>query len=268
MNKFNLIINGEKVEWRNIEAEIERMRPRYEEVVRPQNKTSGDTELIEWAKDNVVEHVLIRQQACKDDAKSGQTKNSDKADPASESRRIQSFIEKLNSNVKKPEIGEIKEFYKQNKELFVAPEQVHAAHIVKHTGQGKEATTVFVEMMKIKEQLDSGAIFEEVASRSSDCPGNSGDLGYFARGQMVQEFDDVVFTMKPGDISDVFMTSFGYHIAKVHDRRPGGPVSFEQAREMISRRLHEDKRNKALEQYLDDLKQKAVIEEMPVDEKC
>ena len=73
--------------------------------------------------------------------------------------------------------------------------------------------------------LEQGEPFAEAADRYSDCKGNGGDLGSFARGVMVEEFDNIVFAMKPGERSPIFRSPFGFHIAEVRSRTPGGGIA-------------------------------------------
>ena len=117
------------------------------------------------------------------------------------------------------------------------------------------------EMEQILEQLNSGTPFEELASKNSDCPESAGDLGFFARGKMVPAFEEVVFNLEPGQCSGIFETEFGLHIAKVHEKRPAMPCPLEQVKEMIVRDLQQQAREKAIEQFLDAKKEKAIIED-------
>ena len=94
-----------------------------------------------------------------------------------------------------------------------------------------------------------------------DRPDNGGELGFFPRGQMVPEFEEVVFALRPDAISGVFETRFGLHIAQVTERREAVPCSLSQVREAIIRELQEQTRQKALEKFIDGEKSKAVIEE-------
>ncbi|OVE73669.1 hypothetical protein BVX94_03195, partial [bacterium B17] len=151
-------------------------------------------------------------------------------------------------------------YYKENKDDFQTPETIGARHIVKHLDSGQDKSKSYVEILNIKEEISKGSSFEKMAEEHSDCPENAGDLGYFGRGQMVQEFEDIAFNMKPGEISDVFLTGFGYHIVKVYDRRESGYAPFEDVKNYISAHLHEEKKNKALEDYLDKLKADADIQ--------
>ena len=102
-----------------------------------------------------------------------------------------------------------------------------------------------------------------MADRASDCAGNRGDLGWVPRGQMVQEFEDVIFAMKENQVSDIFRTVFGFHVAKVYARKPEGFVDFDEVKESIVQALHRQKQERAVENFLDRLKAKAVIQELP-----
>jgi peptidyl-prolyl cis-trans isomerase C len=73
----------------------------------------------------------------------------------------------------------------------------------------------------VMRELKQGKDFSELARKFSSCPSgkNGGDLGYFSRGQMVKEFEDVAFALKPGEIKGPVRTQFGYHIIKLLERR-------------------------------------------------
>jgi parvulin-like peptidyl-prolyl isomerase len=78
---------------------------------------------------------------------------------------------------------------------------------------------------------------------------------------MVQEFEDVVFAMKVGEISDVFRTEFGCHIATVTDERPAAPVPIDQVRGTICSEIQEKVRQRALEKFLDKERKAASVED-------
>ena len=73
----------------------------------------------------------------------------------------------------------------------------------------------------IKSKIDNGECFETLAKKYSKCPSgeNGGDLGYFERGQMVKEFEDVAFALPVGKVSDPVQTQFGWHIIKVYGKK-------------------------------------------------
>ena len=101
----------------------------------------------------------------------------------------------------------------------------------------------------------------ELAAAHSDCPDSAGDLGFFARGKMVPAFEEIVFNLQPGSYSDVFETEFGWHIAKVIEKRPPIPCPLEQVRDIIVQDLTRQAEEKTLEQFLDAKKENANIEE-------
>lgn len=78
------------------------------------------------------------------------------------------------------------------------------------------------EAKDILQKINDGSIsFEEAAKKWSNCPSknNGGDLGYFGRGMMVKEFEDVAFSTEKGAISAPVKTQFGWHLIKVIDKR-------------------------------------------------
>lgn len=100
------------------------------------------------------------------------------------------------------------------------PDSILASHILlMYRGSSRSTATrtkeeAETQIAEIKQQLDAGADFEELAGKHSDCPSKSrgGDLGLFARGQMVPAFDQAAFALDVDQMSDVVETDFGYHI--------------------------------------------------------
>ena len=76
------------------------------------------------------------------------------------------------------------------------------------------------ECADIKQKIEEGADFAEMAREHSNCPSgrNGGDLGEFGPGQMVKEFDDVVFTAETNKVHGPVKTQFGYHLLEITDR--------------------------------------------------
>jgi len=76
------------------------------------------------------------------------------------------------------------------------------------------------ECEKLKELIEGGSDFEEIAKRHSTCPSgqSGGDLGEFSPGQMVKEFDQVVFNDEVGKVHGPVKTDFGYHLIEITDR--------------------------------------------------
>lgn len=117
---------------------------------------------------------------------------------------------------------EVKKFYNENASKFQGNEQRRASHIL--IGFGVNATPEQKQAAKAKAEQLLAAVkknpksFEELATKNSQDPGSAtkgGDLGSFGRGAMVKPFEDAVFSMKEGQISDLVESEFGYHIIKL-----------------------------------------------------
>ena len=272
-----LIVNGEKVAPDEIDNEVERLRPDYEEYTAGA-EGAGEEQLREWARENVIERKLMMQAAREAPAEIPQADidaayndikdrvgDEDaaavKAD-IEQQMRLERLMDEAAKDAKPPTEEEQREFYDQHPEHFTMPEQVRASHIVKHVGGQVDRKTAFEAILEVKMELDRGGDFEDLATKHSDCPENAGDLGYFARGQMVQEFEDVAFGMKIGEVSEIFQTTFGYHICKLADHRAEALVPFEEVTDDIGQEMLRQRREKAVEDFVDRLKEKATIEEV------
>jgi parvulin-like peptidyl-prolyl isomerase len=140
--------------------------------------------------------------------------------------------------LRKPTRKEIDFYYKTHRSSFQAPERVHVLQIVKNAEGPAERASASVAMQQIESRLKAGEDFRALADRESDCKGNGGDLGWFARGVMVEEFEDVVFELAPGEQSSVFETRFGLHIVRVLEKRPPGIQPLSEVYDAISDYLY------------------------------
>jgi peptidyl-prolyl cis-trans isomerase D len=118
---------------------------------------------------------------------------------------------------------ELDRYYRRNLDLYEIKEQVKASHILlRVAADADEATvqkrrTLAEELLK---QLKGGADFAQLAKLHSDDKGTAdagGELGYFPRGVMVGEFEKAAFDLRPGQLSEVAKTPFGFHIIKVDE---------------------------------------------------
>ena len=106
------------------------------------------------------------------------------------------------------------------------------------------------------------ADFASMAQEHSSCPSKTrgGDLGFFPRGQMVGEFEEVAFALDVGQISDVVETKFGFHIITVTDKKAASTVPFDQSKADITAFLDNQKEQQAVASYIDSLRSIATIQ--------
>ena len=128
------------------------------------------------------------------------------------------------------------ELYEDRIDSFGLPEERHARHILVNAEEGASDSEVEAARSKAADllvKIKAGESFEELAKENSDDAGSAidgGDLGYFGRGDMVTAFDDVVFEMQAGEVSELVKTPFGFHIIKLEDVREGSTKSFVEVR--------------------------------------
>ena len=157
-------------------------------------------------------------------------------------------------------------FYESKPAFFDTGEGVKASHILVRVPEGapearkaelRKKTEALLKRARAKED------FAALARASSEDPGsakNGGDLGAFGRGQMVPAFEQAAFALKPGEISDIVETPFGFHIIKVSEKTPGRKLAFAEVKERLKQDLLRQKRQKAQQSFVNSLRAKAKIE--------
>lgn len=161
--------------------------------------------------------------------------------------------------------ADAKKFYDENQDKFKRPESYHASHILigvdpKATADEKKKAKEKAEA--VRKKILAGGDFAALAKAESTCPSKEkgGDLGTFGKGEMVPAFEKATAALKPGEISDVVETQFGYHIIKLAEKKDAGVVKFDEAKENIEKYLKQTKTQKAVVDYIAQLKSKATIE--------
>jgi peptidyl-prolyl cis-trans isomerase D len=166
---------------------------------------------------------------------------------------------------------EIRKLYEEGGELYNRPERLHARHILRTVASdapAEEVERVRGEIAGAAQRIANGEPFEQVASELSQDPGsraNGGDLGFFARGQMVKEFEDKAFALTPGQVSEPVKTEFGFHLIEVLERqdalaRPLDSVRDEIARELLTREALRDRARKRADEIAEAIRGGQTLE--------
>ncbi|MBU1986461.1 MAG: SurA N-terminal domain-containing protein, partial [Proteobacteria bacterium] len=132
--------------------------------------------------------------------------------------------------------------YEKDKAAYQVPEKRHARHILFKTEENSSSQKQAAQLKKAEEILArarAGEDFSTLAKTYSEdqAKATGGDLGTFARGRMIKEFDDAVFSMQPNTISDIIKTKFGYHIIKLEKILPAVTQPLEEVRAAIVTKL-------------------------------
>jgi peptidyl-prolyl cis-trans isomerase C len=161
--------------------------------------------------------------------------------------------------------AEGRDFYDKNPDKFKQPESVRASHILVMADEKADQATKTAARTKIDgllKRVKSGEDFAKLAKEYSDdgSKDQGGDLGFFPRGQMVPPFDEAVFKLQPGEVSEVVTTQFGYHIIKLAERKDGSTVPFDQVKDRVVEFLSNQKKQQRAEAFIEEVKKKAKIE--------
>ncbi len=185
----------------------------------------------------------------------------EKIDPEAWKKEIQYqiMLNKLVSAVAGNDISvtpeEIEKYYKDNQDQYNAPTRVKALQIMVETKD--QAQTIL-------DKIKGGADFSELAKTYSISPDSEkgGDLGYFSQDEMPPAFS-VVFSMKPGEMSGVIESEYGFHIFKVIDRREAKVLTLEEARPEIEEKLKRAKKEEKYAAWFEGMRKNKKIEINP-----
>jgi len=282
-------VNGEDVKKADFDRMIKGMEAQAGQPIPPERRD----EILRGALDKLVEYTLLAQESRKRgivvtdaeiDAKIDQLrKRFPSPDAFNKALGERGFsVETLRAEAKNdigvmklmdtelatepaPTDQDAKAFYDKNPERFKEGEKVRASHILikvdqKATPEAKQKARA--EIDSVLKQAKSGADFAKLAQEHSQdgSAAQGGDLGEFTREQMVPEFSKVAFELKPGQVSDVVETQFGYHIIKVAQHEPASTVPFEKVNAQIKQYLGGQAKQRHTETFIDGLKKKSKIE--------
>lgn len=285
---MGLIINGEIIDDALLEQEFAAIKSHFESLGNV-SCCERDGEFRGYARDNIIARVLLAQEAERaidpvpdqeidaaveklkaehggDDrfaAATGFTADQSPAlrDNVHTELRMRKLVERLSAGDPEPSESDLRAFYEGRIDQFKTVEEVRATHILKAPRRGEDREGAYEQLREARERILGGADFHEVARACSDKPESETDLGYFKRGELMEEFERVAFSMRIGEISPIFASPFGFHLVKLTDRRPPAPKPFEEVRDTVRERFLADRREGHIRRLLEELKARAAIEE-------
>ena len=284
---MKLIINGQEIPQAFFEQRLQEIYPEVQQRLGDKPPAIIELSARDEARERVIEESLIEQeidrvnppadealvqQELKKMLKKQETKRQLKQAGRNREIVINNMRKQLYRRLQAYEIMEaamhqdpasdedVEEFYNKNLNHFKTLEQIHASHILirDKSDIGREKLDAVIEA------LDSGRDFEELAREFSEDTSSEqgGDLGWLPRGQTVAKFEKVAFSLELDEISDPFETQFGWHIVRLHERQDARTQSLEEVSEQIAMMLLRERRNESYRLFLQDLKEKATIEEV------
>jgi len=286
-----LIINGERIDDALLEQEFSAIKAHFESLGNV-SCCERDEEFRGYARDNIVARVLLAQEAERcvaalDDGEIDAAVERLKAEHGGDEQfaaatgfradqaellrqnlhtelRMRRMVERLTAGDPEPTDAELQGYYDAHIDVFMTTEEVRASHILKAPRRGEDREGAYQQLREARERLLEGADFLLVARECSDKPQEETDLGFFKRGELMEEFERVAFSMRVGEVSPIFASPFGLHLVKITDRRPAAPRPFEEVRSEVRERLLQERRESRIRELVEQLKARASIEQTPV----
>jgi peptidyl-prolyl cis-trans isomerase SurA len=226
--------------------------------------TEGEVDL---AVEDVKKNNNIPDQATFEQALAGQgfTLSSYKEFMRKQLAKVKLLQIKVKAKVKVSD-EDVKAAYAQSSKLDSQDIEIHARHIlvqVAATALEPEVETARAHAADLAKQArQPGADFVALAKATSQGPSaaDGGDLGWFRRGTMVAEFENVAFRLKPGEVSDPVRTKFGFHVITVQETRKGQGKPFDEVKEQLRDRLYRESVERQTAAYISDLRRAAAID--------
>jgi len=180
-------------------------------------------------------------------------------------RAIQQLIDKEFGQKVTVADKDVKAYYDKTPDFFKQPEQVQARHILIKVDLQADQTAraeARKKLENVQQKLHKGEDFAALAKEFSQCPSSAdgGNLGSFKRGQMVKPFEEAAFALKPGEVSDIVETKFGYHLIEVTDKQPETTISYEDVKDRLRQYLRQEEIQKEVRLYVEKLKEKSEVE--------
>lgn len=218
-----------------IDAEVARLKPRYEAFMQANGETPSDEQLRAWATENLQEQIILE------------------TDAAERKMTVEALLKAIAAEAPRVTVAEARQVYKANPDRFILPERVRARHIVIHREQ-RSASEAVATLLNLRSKLLAGAItWDEAVASTSSCPNNS-DLGFFQRGMMFESFEAAAFAAEEDAITDVVETPMGWHLIHVIAHAPEEQALFDEVREQLMADLQTERDREAIERYVDERK--------------
>jgi parvulin-like peptidyl-prolyl isomerase len=179
--------------------------------------------------------------------------------------RVDRLVERVTAEVPEPKESEIQTYYREHRGDYVTAPRVQARHILmrKESRSTADRATARSRLTDMKRRVEDGADFGNLAAAHSECPSGKragGSLGWVARGTLVSEFEEALFELEVGGVSDVVETDLGLHIVQKTGEEPSGTTPLAEVHDRIRELLRHSRRGEALSAYVDELRAKALIQ--------
>jgi parvulin-like peptidyl-prolyl isomerase len=284
----SLIINGETIPAALLQEEFEVIKAGYERMG-AMSCCERDPEFRGYARENVIARTLLNQEAERrfpqlDPAELAAALDriaaehgglgalcerlgvSGPDDPLLQEDlraglRMDKLILSAAGQESAPAESELVEFYNARQDEYLTAERVKATHLFKQVEKVEEREMIYDTMRQWRREARRGADFMEIALANTDKEDKAVDLGWFGRGEFSDEFDLILFSLEEGEMSPVFASHWGFHLAQVTGREPARPKPFAEVADAVREQYLTSRRQEATQALARDLMAGASIQE-------
>lgn len=239
-------VNGKVITVGDFETRLSKM-PAYYKALASQRKK------------DFLDDMINEQLMYKEALKRGLNRDPEVKDLIEEAKSKILVAKLLEVEGKKSVVSEdkVKEFYEVHKDDFVTPLKMRASHIMVDTEE---------EAKEVLQKLNEGGDFAQLSKQYSKDPSKErgGDIGYFIKGQLMPQIEEVCLKLEVGQTSDIIRTKFGYHIIRLTDKVEPRMVDFSEVKVAIEKELKDKAQQQTMSDLLESLRAKAHIK---IDEK-
>jgi hypothetical protein len=281
-----LTVNGKPVDEGLLDAEFGQIKAHFEQQANV-SCCERDDEFMGYAKENIIAKVLLAQDAEETmpepaaadiDAKLADLVKEYGGEeslyyslgiaPGQEdglrrdiaaSMRVDQLVEQVGGEAAACSDEEVESYYKSHADDFMSAEEVRSMHIFKSLRQAEDREAVFHELREVRTKALAGADFMELVREHSDKPEEEADLGWYKRGEIMDEYELITFSMEIDEISPVFATQWGMHLAKLCERKTPQLIPLTEVTDNIRERIAAEQKDAKLQRYVETLKEKAEI---------
>ena len=283
---MSITVNGEPISNDLINEEFQAIKAQYERMGRL-SCCERDPEFRGYARDNIVARVLLNQEAERrypdisdDDITAaveklisehggreqfftnvGLTPEQEHLvrDDVRSGLRMDRLLHGTWGGTEPAPESEQRAWYQEHIAEFMTAEEISALHLFKHVEKVEDRDNIYNLLRDIRTRARAGADFKALALEHTDKEDKLVDLGWFKRGDFMEEFDLIIFSLDAGETSPVFASHWGFHLAQITGRRMPAPIPFDEVQATVIERITAAHRHNTTTALVAELKAKAVI---------